>query len=171
MTHIADHTPTRGSRHVVLGGWVGMPAGRSTPLPGGSLLPHAVGMSEPFIVLPNEGRLLELGTLQAVILASAEQTADQFTLLRTKSEPPGFGPPLHLHRDSAEAFFVLQGEYLMFLNDEQHPCPAGSFAYVPRGTPHTFKVTSSEPGTKLNLFTPAAMVRFLRGTRRCRGGR
>jgi hypothetical protein len=26
--------------------------------------------------------------------------------------------------------------------------------------PHTFRVVSDEPGTKLNLFTPAAMVRF-----------
>jgi mannose-6-phosphate isomerase-like protein (cupin superfamily) len=73
---------------------------------------------------------------------------------------PGFGPPLHLHRDAAEAFFVLQGEYLMFLEDRQQLCPPGSFVYVPAGTPHTFKVTSTAPGTKLNLFSPAAMVGF-----------
>lgn len=39
-------------------------------------------------------------------------------------------------------------------------CPAGSFVYVPCGTPHTFKVTSRQAGRKLNLFTPAAMVGF-----------
>jgi mannose-6-phosphate isomerase-like protein (cupin superfamily) len=39
---------------------------------------------------------------------------------------PGFGPPLHLHRDAAEAFFVLQGEYLMFLEDRQQLCPPGT---------------------------------------------
>ena len=117
-------------------------------------------MSGAFIVLPDQGRLLDLGSFQAEVLASAEQTADAFTLMKTKSEPSGFGPPLHRHRDSAEAFFVLEGEYLMFIQDEQHVCPAGSFVYVPRGTAHTFMVTSAEPGKKLNLFAPAAMVRF-----------
>ncbi len=43
---------------------------------------------------------------------------------------------------------------------EERSCPAGTFVYVPRATPHTFKVTSSEPGKKLNLFAPAAIVGF-----------
>jgi mannose-6-phosphate isomerase-like protein (cupin superfamily) len=117
-------------------------------------------MSEPFVVLPEQGRLLDLGNFQAEVLATGDQTAQQFTLLMTQSEPPGFGPPLHRHRDSAEAFFVLEGEYLMFLDDDQLLCPAGTFVYVPRGVPHTFQVTSAQPGKKLNLFSPAAMVGF-----------
>jgi mannose-6-phosphate isomerase-like protein (cupin superfamily) len=117
-------------------------------------------MSEPFVVLPEQGRLLDLGNFQAEVLATGDQTAQQFTLLVTQSEPPGFGPPLHRHRDSAEAFFVLEGEYLMFLDDDQLLCPAGTFVYVPRGVPHTFQVTSAQPGKKLNLFSPAAMVGF-----------
>lgn len=121
---------------------------------------HAVEMGEAFVVPPGRGRLLELGTFQAEVLASAEQTAEEFSLLLTQHEPPGFGPPLHRHRDSAEAFFVLEGEYLMFLEEEQRACPVGSFVYVPRGVPHTFRVTSSGPGRKLNLFTPAGMVGF-----------
>lgn len=112
------------------------------------------------VVLPGQGRLLDLGTFQAEVLASAEQTSGSFTLLKTQHEPPGFGPPLHRHHDSAEAFFVLEGEYLMFYEDQQRACPAGSFVYVPQGMPHTFKVTSSGPGVKLNLFTPAGMVGF-----------
>lgn len=48
----------------------------------------------------------------------------------------------------------------MFVDDRQHLCPAGTFVYVPRGVPHTFKVVSSMPGKKLSLFAPAAMVGF-----------
>jgi len=48
----------------------------------------------------------------------------------------------------------------MFLEDRREPCPAGSFVYVPLGTPHTFQVTSATPGVKLNLFSPAGMVGF-----------
>lgn len=111
-------------------------------------------------MLPDQGRLLDLGNSQAVVLATGDETSGEFTVLQTQNEPSGFGPPLHRHRDAAEAFFVLEGEYLMFLDDEQHRCPPGSFVYVPPNMPHTFKVASQHPGKKLNLFAPAAMVGF-----------
>ena len=117
-------------------------------------------VSEAFIVGPGEGRRLDLGTFEAVVLATAAQTSGEFTLLRTESEPPDFGPPLHVHRDAAEAFYVLEGEYLMYLQDRHERCPPGTFVYVPRDVPHTFRVVSDVPGKKLNLFSPAAMVGF-----------
>jgi mannose-6-phosphate isomerase-like protein (cupin superfamily) len=117
-------------------------------------------MSTAFIVPPADGRLLDLGNFEAVVLATAEQTQGEFALLKTQHEPPDFGPPLHIHHDAAEAFYVLGGTYLMFVEERQELCPPGTFVYVPRGVAHTFKVVSSDPGTKLNLFTPAAMVGF-----------
>lgn len=117
-------------------------------------------MSKPFIVQPGQGEVLDLGNFEAVILASATDTSGDFTLLQTQNEPSDFGPPMHIHHDAAEAFFVLEGSYLMYLEGRQEECPPGTFVYVPRGTPHTFKVISETPGKKLNLFTPAAMQGF-----------
>jgi mannose-6-phosphate isomerase-like protein (cupin superfamily) len=117
-------------------------------------------MSSPIIVRPGQGKVLDLGTFEAVILASAADTSNAFTLLQTQKEPPDFGPPMHMHHDAAEAFFVLEGTYLMYLEDRQDECPPGTFVYVPRGTLHTFKVISQGPGKKLNLFAPAAMQGF-----------
>ncbi len=118
-------------------------------------------MTDPFIVLPGRGRRLDMGTFQAEVLAGGAETGQEFSLLLTQNEPPGFGPPLHRHHDAAEAFFVLEGDYLMFLGEEdQRMCPRGTFVYVPRGHPHTFQVVSATPGRKLNLFTPAGMVGF-----------
>ncbi len=117
-------------------------------------------MKEAFIVPPGEGRHLDLGNFNVEVLATSAQTSGQFTLMQTQNEPTGFGPPLHLHRDAAEAFFVLEGEYLMFIEDEQTLCPPGTFVYVPQAMSHTFKVVSEEPGKKLNLFSPAAMTNF-----------
>jgi mannose-6-phosphate isomerase-like protein (cupin superfamily) len=118
------------------------------------------GMGDAFVVPPDGGRTLDLGNFEAVVLATGDQTDGAFSLLRTQHEPTGFGPPLHRHHDSAEAFYVLDGEYLMILEDRREACPAGSFVYVPRGVAHTFQVTSAAPGTKLNLFAPAGMVGF-----------
>ena len=117
-------------------------------------------MGDAYVVPPGGGRLLDLGNFEAVVLADDHQTDGAFSLLRTQREPTGFGPPLHRHHDSAEAFYVLEGEYLMILEDRRETCPAGSFVYVPCGVAHTFQVTSATPGTKLNLFAPAGMVGF-----------
>src|SRR4051794_26970840 len=117
-------------------------------------------MTQPFIMQPGEGRLLDLGNFEAVVLADASSTSDAFSILQTQGEPPGFGPPLHVHRDAAEAFYVLEGTYRMHLQDRQVLCGPGSFVYVPSNVVHTFVVVSAEPGKKLNLFSPAAMVGF-----------
>jgi quercetin dioxygenase-like cupin family protein len=117
-------------------------------------------MTQPFIVHPGEGRLLDLGNFEAVVLADASTTSEAFTVLQTRGEPPGFGPPLHVHRDAAEAFYVLEGTYLMHLEEHQELCGPGAFVYVPPNVAHTFVVVSDGPGRKLNLFSPAAMVGF-----------
>jgi mannose-6-phosphate isomerase-like protein (cupin superfamily) len=117
-------------------------------------------MTEAFIVVPGEGRRLDLGKFEAIVLATAAQTSNEFTLLQTQGEPTEFGPPMHIHRDAAEAFYVLEGDYLMYVDDRQRLCPPGTFVYVPRGVLHTFRVVSAGPGKKLNLFSPAAMVGF-----------
>jgi mannose-6-phosphate isomerase-like protein (cupin superfamily) len=117
-------------------------------------------MSQPFVLQPGEGRLLNLGNFEAVVLADRPATCGAFTVLQTQKEPSGFGPPLHVHRDAAEVFYVLEGTYLMHVEDRQNVCPPGSFVYVPPNVVHTFVVVSEEPGTKLNFFSPAAMVGF-----------
>lgn len=117
-------------------------------------------MSQPVIVQPGGAELLDLGNFEAVVLASASDTSNAFTLLQTQNEPTGFGPPMHIHHDAAEAFFVLEGTYRMFVDDRQEECPSGTFVYVPRGTAHTFTVVSEIPGKKLNIFAPAAMQGF-----------
>jgi mannose-6-phosphate isomerase-like protein (cupin superfamily) len=127
-------------------------------------------MNEAFIVQPGEGRRLALGNFEALVLATAPQTSSEFTLLQVQGEPPDFGPPLHLHRGAAEAFYVLEGEYLMHVAGKQTLCPAGSFVYVPRDTPHTFKVVSAVPGKKLALLTRRD-DRILRGTEPGRSSR
>jgi mannose-6-phosphate isomerase-like protein (cupin superfamily) len=110
------------------------------------------------IQLPGEGRLLDMGPFQMRVRADAAQTRGGFSLLEA-DEPPGFGPPMHVHDDAAEAFYVLEGEYLIFHDDDERLCPAGSFIYIPAGVEHGFRVGRVR-SRKLNIYLPAAMVGY-----------
>jgi mannose-6-phosphate isomerase-like protein (cupin superfamily) len=111
-----------------------------------------------FVLGPGEGRAIDLGGFQMTVKATAAETGGGFSLLEA-DEPPGFGPPMHIHHDAAEAFYVLQGEYIIFLGDREVACPAGSFIFVPAGKAHGFRV-GAVPSRKLNLYLPAAMVGY-----------
>ena len=113
---------------------------------------------EPFILQPGEGRSIDLGGFLMSVKATAEDTDGHFALLEA-TEPPNFGPPMHIHRDAAEAFYVLEGEYIIFIDEVETRCPAGSFVYIPAGAVHGFRVGSTE-SKKLNLYVPAAMVGY-----------
>lgn len=112
----------------------------------------------PFIILPGQGRVLDMGPFAMSVLAEGS-TTDGGLLALEATEPPGFGPPLHVHEDAAEAFYVLEGEYRMVVDGFDHACPAGSFLYVPAGVEHTF-VVGERHSRKLNLFLPSAMLGY-----------
>lgn len=115
-------------------------------------------MARAFVLRPGEGRSIDLGAFRMTVKAAREDTNGTFTLLEA-DEPAGFGPPLHVHRDAAEAFYVLDGEYILFIEAVEYPCPAGSFIFIPAGIEHGFRVGRAA-SRKLNLYVPAAMVGY-----------
>ena len=115
-------------------------------------------VARSFILRPGEGRSIDLGGFHMTVKAMGEQTDGSFTLLEAE-EPPGFGPPLHIHHDASEAFYVLEGEYVIFWEGLEKLCPAGSFIFIPAGIEHGFRV-GSVASRKLNFYTPAAMIGY-----------
>lgn len=110
------------------------------------------------VLRPGEGRPIDLGNFVMSLKASGEETEGAFSLLEA-AEPANFGPPMHIHHDCAEAFFVIDGLYRIFVEADEFDCPAGSFVFIPRGVRHGFRV-GPLPSRKLNLYTPAAMVGY-----------
>lgn len=113
---------------------------------------------EAIVLRPGEGRPIDLGAFRMSVKATREDTGGAFSLLEAE-EPAGFGPPLHIHHDAAEAFYVLEGEYIIFLDGRELSCPAGSFIFIPAGMAHGFRV-GTMASRKLNFYTPAAMVGY-----------
>ena len=70
--------------------------------------------------------------------------------------------PLHLHPDSDETCYVIEGELLLNIDGIEHTAGPGSVVWIPRGTPHAFLVTS-EQERSLWMVTPGeTMEAFFR---------
>jgi mannose-6-phosphate isomerase-like protein (cupin superfamily) len=65
----------------------------------------------------------------------------------------GLTSPLDAH-DAQEIWFVGQGGGTMFLGDELLEIRAGQAIYIPSGTPHCVKVTSTEEFTAYSVWWP-----------------
>jgi mannose-6-phosphate isomerase-like protein (cupin superfamily) len=108
---------------------------------------------------PGDARTIDLGGFGVTVLAEDDISGGGFSLIETTETAAGVGPPLHVHRDCAESFYVISGGYRVHLDGQDFECPVGSFVHVPVGMRHTFQ--SAEAGSrKLNLYTPAGMVGY-----------
>jgi quercetin dioxygenase-like cupin family protein len=74
----------------------------------------------------------------ARIHASSADTGD-FALIETVA-PAGSQPPLHVHRDEGEGFYVLEGELTLWVGHDVRTLSDGQFLFAPAGVPHTIRV-------------------------------
>src|SRR4051812_21188695 len=83
-------------------------------------------------------------------------------VVRETAPPPGGGPPPHVHAHEDEFVYVLAGHIDVRLGDQLHAFGPGGFAYVPRGTVHTFRNAGDTAGRILVGFTPGGIENFFR---------
>lgn len=107
----------------------------------------------PYLYRPGESELRRMGRTSTHFLATGDQTGGAFSLLDEQATR-GESVPLHLHRHDMESFYVLQGEITLYIGDQPGVrAAAGSFAYIPGGTVHGFRI-ESETARYLILTTP-----------------
>ena len=114
---------------------------------------------KPYMLSDEAARFETLGALVS-IKASAEQTGGAFNLFDVLL-PSGFETPLHIHYAEDVAVFVLEGSMDVYWGAEKMPALVGSFFFQPRGTPHGFRVTGTQPARISLLTIPAGFDGFL----------
>jgi quercetin dioxygenase-like cupin family protein len=116
-----------------------------------------------FVLLrPGESRLespLDILGDQVLLKLGGRDSAGQLTVMMGIT-PPKAGPPLHRHSREDESFYVLEGEYLFEVDGKQFHAGPGTFAFLPRGTAHTFQNVTDKPGKLLILTQPAGIEDF-----------
>ncbi len=73
---------------------------------------------------------------------------------------PGEGPPLHVHPEMDEVWYVLEGRFRVKLDDKTEDAEPGTFVFIPRGVAHTWQNVGDAPGRFLAIVTPAGLERF-----------
>ena len=92
----------------------------------------------PYALDTEEGEALWWSTALLTVKATAEQTGGEFFLIE-EYVPKGTAPPLHVHPDDDETFYVVEGEMTFYLGDGQRvpsqtvPASAGTFLHIPKG--------------------------------------
>jgi quercetin dioxygenase-like cupin family protein len=74
--------------------------------------------------------------------------------------PVGEGPPVHIHNNEDEVIHVIEGAFEFWLDGHVSRAGPGMSVFLPRGVPHTFRVTGDRPGRILALTTPGGFENF-----------
>jgi mannose-6-phosphate isomerase-like protein (cupin superfamily) len=87
--------------------------------------------------------------------AAASDTAGRFDFI-VGLFAPLTGPPLHLHRQQDDTFYVLDGVLTVQVDEEVFDIGPGDFLSIPPGVPHTFDNLhhGDDPVQAINLMTP-----------------
>jgi quercetin dioxygenase-like cupin family protein len=115
-----------------------------------------MGGVAPIALADRDGEHLWFDGGMLTFKATAAHTAGSLLLFEVL-QPEGKTPPLHVHPEADETFYVLEGELLMRIDGTEHSVRKGGVLVVSRGTPHTFVVTS-QTARFLLAFTPASAV-------------
>lgn len=104
------------------------------------------------------------GYSEILFKTSSAETPSLFAIEHTKIMP-GWGPPLHLHLEQEEWFYVVEGEVLIQAGDKRVTLKPGDSILGPRNVPHAFIAVGPNPAHMLITFTPAGqMEQFFRDT-------
>jgi quercetin dioxygenase-like cupin family protein len=114
-----------------------------------------------YLLGSDEGEAFWLLGMLEIVKISGGDTGGEYGLVEITVRA-GEGSPWHVHPDEDEWFYVLDGEFTFYVGDRRMSLPTGSFAFGPKGVPHTFIAEPPGGGKALVGFQPFQFEGFLR---------
>lgn len=114
------------------------------------------------VLAPGEGRVYDMGRIQAVFKADGSETAGGYSISEWWLEPNTTGPGAHTHPED-DIFYVLEGTMSVLVGDRWIDAPPGSFVLVPAGTVHDFENRGSTRAGVLNFSHPGDFEEHMPG--------
>lgn len=115
-------------------------------------------MRKPFLLRPGEGESVWSLGGRFTVKVGDKDAEGAFALVEALAFQ-STEPPLHIHHNEDEAWYVLDGKMTFYVGDQTLEATAGAFVFAPKGIPHTFTV-DVEPTHVLVFASPAGFERF-----------
>ena len=91
------------------------------------------------------------------IKISGKDTNDDLSVLEQTGLTHKGGPPLHVHPNQDEWFYIIEGEYLFQIGEEKFQAKAGDTLFLPRNVKHAF-AQLTEKGKVIVSYLPAGKM-------------
>jgi mannose-6-phosphate isomerase-like protein (cupin superfamily) len=114
---------------------------------------------EALMVERGEGQPVHVIGEDVTIKISSRDTGGAFAVFEGRTKPLG-GPPLHLHRDQDEWWYIVEGEYRFVVDGQEIYAGAGATVFAPRGSRHTFQNVGTAPGRTVTTVIPGGLDLF-----------
>jgi mannose-6-phosphate isomerase-like protein (cupin superfamily) len=117
-------------------------------------------VTDAFALDTDDGELLTFGEVRILVRATAESTGGSFSLF--EEVPPMVDTPLHVHARDDELFYVLEGDHVIHVGEQEHAVGPGGVVFAPRGIPHAQRRAVPGEGRLLVMTTPGGLEGFFR---------
>jgi quercetin dioxygenase-like cupin family protein len=107
-----------------------------------------------FVLGEDEGLNINFHGTKMIIKVSEKDSEGRYSLIVNS------GPALHIHPNSPEANYVLDGEYTVQFGENIRHAYAGDFVFIPKGSPHKYK--SGPNGGKLIVIAHADLEKYFK---------
>ena len=94
------------------------------------------------------------------LIVTGEQTNGEYSLAHI-IEPPKLGPPLLIHHEDDEEFYILKGSFTFYVGDAIIEAKPGDYVFAQKGIPHRF-VSGLEQSEFLVRSIPAKFDAFVK---------
>lgn len=128
-------------------------------------LTQSQAVARPGYVLPAGGgeHLIHFRDHGNIFIFAGSATGSDQLALGTQHVTVGAGIPIHRHRQTDEAFYVLEGSGIVILNDVRHSFDKDGTIFIPKNSWHGFENPDHEL-LLLWIVTPAGLDGFFRET-------
>ena len=105
------------------------------------------------------GERLRFGEVEILIKIPRDATGGAYTVFEER-EP--VDTPLHVHEHEDELFYVLEGEHVFQVGEQEHRAGPGDLVFAPRGIPHSQRRVVPREGRTLVVTSPGGLEGFFR---------
>lgn len=116
--------------------------------------------NQPVILNNGKGKEIAVGSAKLFLKLPSEATSGKFAITEYELPPNYPGPPPHKHKQFEHAWYVLEGELMVQLNNETHVFTTGDFIFIPKLTVHAFSNDSNSVARVLVVDTPGGFEQY-----------